>query len=193
MLALWKKSYGQSRQHIKSRDITLTRKVLLVKAMVFRVVMYRCESWTIKKTEYWRTDAFELWCWRKLLSSLDCKEIKPVNPKKNKPWIFIGRPDAETEAPILWPFDANSRLIGKDADGGKDWRQEEKRITEDVMVGWHYRLNGHELSKLRELAMDREAWRAAVHGVTKSRHDWATELNCAPNISCIFAGCFFFS
>ena len=86
---------------LKSRDITLLTKVHLVKTMVFPVVMYGCENWTIKKAECQRTDAFELWCWRRLLSSLNCKEIKPVNPKGNQPKIFIGRTGAEAETPIL--------------------------------------------------------------------------------------------
>ena len=105
---------------LKSRDITLPTKVHLVKAMVFPIVMYGWESWTIKKDESWRTDAFEVWCWRRLLSPLDCKEIKRVNPKGNKYWIFIGRTDAE--APILWSPDPKSQLIIKDPDVGKDWR-----------------------------------------------------------------------
>ena len=128
---------------LKSRDITLPTKVHLVKAMVFPVVMYGCESWTIKKAEHWRTDAFELWCWGTLESPLDCKEIQPVHPKGDQPWVFIGRTDVETEPPILWPPDAKSWLIGKDPDAGKDWRQEEKGTTEDEMVGWHHWFNGH--------------------------------------------------
>ena len=88
--------------------------------------MYRCESWTIKKAECQRTDAFELWCWRRLESPLDSKDIKPVDPKGNQSWIFTGRTDAEAEALILWPPDAKSWLIGKDPDAGKDWRLEEK-------------------------------------------------------------------
>ena len=88
---------------LKSRDITLPTKVCIVKAMVFPVVMYGCESWTITKAEYQRIDAFELWCWRVL-----CKEIKPVNPKGNQPCIFTGRTVAEAEAPILWSPDVNS-------------------------------------------------------------------------------------
>ena len=79
-----------------------------------------------------------------LESSLDSKEIEPVNPKGNQPWIFTGRTDAEAEAPILWPSDAKSQLIGKDPDAGKYWRREEKGATEHEMVGWHYRLDGHE-------------------------------------------------
>ena len=78
---------------------------------------------------------------------LDCKEIKPVNPKGNQPWIFIGRTDAETETPILWPPDAKSQLIRKDPDAGKDWRQEKKGTTEDEIVGWHHQLNGHEFEQ----------------------------------------------
>ena len=86
---------------LKSRDITLPTKVCLVKAIVFAVVRYGCESWTIKKAERQRIDAFELWCWRRLLSPLDCKEIQPVPPKGNQPWIFIVGTDAVAETPIL--------------------------------------------------------------------------------------------
>ena len=129
---------------LKSRDITLPIKVRLVKAMVFPVVMYGCESWTVKTAECRRIDAFELWCWRRLLSPLDCKEIQPVHPKGYQSWIFIGRTDAEAETPILWPPHAKNWLIGKDPDAGKDWRQEEKGTTEDEMVGWHHRLDVHE-------------------------------------------------
>ena len=109
---------------LKSRDITLPTKVRLVKAMVFPLVMYGCESWTVKNTEHRRIDAFELWCWRRLLKSpLDCKEIQPVHPKGDQSWVFIGRTDAEAETPILWPPHAKSWLIGKDPDDGRDWGQ----------------------------------------------------------------------
>ena len=112
---------------LKSRDTTLLTKVHLVKAMVFPVVMYGCESWTIKKAEHQRMDAFELWCWRRLFESpLDCKEIQPVKPKGNQSWIFIRRTDAEAGTLILWSPDAKSWLIWKDPDAGKHWRQEEK-------------------------------------------------------------------
>ena len=93
---------------LKSRDSTLPTNVHLVKAMVFPVVMYGCESWTIKKAERQRIDVFELWCWRTLLSPLDCKEIQPVHPKRDQSWVFIGRTDVEAETPILWPPDAKS-------------------------------------------------------------------------------------
>ena len=83
-----------------------------------------------------------------LESLLDCKEIKPVNPKGNQPWIFIGRTDAEAETPILWLPDAKNQLIGKDPDAGKDWRQEEKGTTEDEMVGWHHQLSEHEFKQI---------------------------------------------
>ena len=130
---------------LKSRGITLPAKVHLVKAMVFPVVMCGCESWSLKETEHRRIDAFELWCWRRLLRvPLGCKEIQSVNPKGNQSWIFIGGTDAEAEAPILGPPDEKSWLVRKDPDAGKDWRQEEKETTEDEMVGWHHRLNGHE-------------------------------------------------
>ena len=95
--------------------------------------MYGCESRTIKKAEHWRIDAFELWCWRRLL--------RDPWPARTSTLIFIGRTDAEAESPILWPSDAKSWLIGKVPDAGKDWRQEKKRTTEDEMVGWHHRLN----------------------------------------------------
>ena len=131
---------------LKSRDLTLPAKIHLVKAMVFPLVMYGCESWTIKKAEHWRIDAFELWYWRgkTLESPLDCKEIHPVHPKGNQSWIFIGRTDAKAETLILYPPDVKNGLILRNLGAGKDWRQEEKGATEGEMVGWHHWLNGHE-------------------------------------------------
>ena len=126
---------------LKSGDITLPMKVHLVK--VFPVVMYGCESWTIKKAEHWRIDAFELWYWRRLENPLDYKEIQPVHSKGDQFWVFVGRTDAEAETPILGLPDAKSWLIWKEPDAGKDWGQEEKGMTEDEMVGWHHWLNGH--------------------------------------------------
>ena len=127
---------------------TLPTKVRIVKAIVFPVVIYGCESWTIKKAECQRIDAFELWCYRRLLRvPWTAKEIQPVHPKGNQSWIFTGRTDAEAEAPILWPPDTKSWLIGKGSDAGKGWTQEEKGMIEDKMIGWHHRLNGHEFEQ----------------------------------------------
>ena len=105
---------------LKSRNIILLTKVCLVKDTVSPEVMYRCESWTRKKAEHQRIDAFELVLEKTPVSSLDCKEIKAVHPKGNQPLIFVGKTDAEAEAPILWLPDVKSQLIGKDPDGGKD-------------------------------------------------------------------------
>ena len=135
----------------------------------YKLVMYRCESWTIKKAKHRTIDAFELWCWRRLFKSpLDCKEIKQVNPKGNQPWMFIGKTAAKAEAPILWPPDAKSCLTGKDPDGGKDWGQEKMVPKEDEMTRWHQWLNAHEFEQLLETVQDREAWCTAVYGVTES-------------------------
>ena len=132
---------------LKSRDITLSTKVRLVKAMVFPEVTYGCECWTIKKTERQRIDFFPFWnvvLEKTLESPLDCKEIQPVHPKGDQSWVFIGRTDVETETPVFWPPDVKSWLIWKDPDVGKDWGQEEKGMTKDEMVRWHHWLNGHE-------------------------------------------------
>ena len=147
-LLLGRKAMTNLDSILKSRDITLPTKVCLVKAMGFPIVIYGCGSWTTKKAEHWRIEVFELWCWRRLLRvPWAANKIKPVHPKGNQSWIFIGRTDAEAETLILWPPDAKNWLIGKDPDAGKDWKQEEKGTREEEMVGWHYRLDGHEFEQ----------------------------------------------
>ena len=143
-------------------------KVWIVKVMVFPVVIYGCESWTIKKIAVLE---------KTLESPLDCKEIKPVNRKGNQSWIFIRRTDAEAETPVLWPPGVKNWLIWKDPDAGKDLRWEEKGTTEDEIVGWHHQLNKHNREQALEMVKDREAWHAAVQGVTNIRtwlSDWTT-------------------
>ena len=150
--------------------MTLQTKFRIVKAMAFTVVMCGCESWTIKKAEHQRTDAFKLWCWRREgpESPLDSKKIKPINLKENQPWILVGRADAEVEAPVFWSSDANRQLIGNVPEARKDQGQQEKRASEDEMAGQHHQCNEFELGQTLEMVRDREAWHATIHGVTKS-------------------------
>ena len=131
------------------------------------------EGWTLKN-----------WCFqivvleKTLENPLDCKEIKPVNPKWNQSWIFIGRTDAEAEAPILWPPDVKSQLIRKDPDAGKDWRQEKKGVTDDKVVGWHYWLNGHEFEQAPGDGEGQGSLACCSPWGCRVRHDWVAEQQC---------------
>ena len=164
----------------KSREIILPTKFHLVKATVFPVVMYGCESWTVKKAERQRMDEFELWCWRRLLRvPWTARRSNQIHSEWDQPWDFFGGNDAKAKTPVLWPSHAKSWLIGKDSDAGRDWGQEEKGTTEDEMAGCIIDLIDISLSELREFVMDGQACRAAIHGVAKSRtqlSDWI-ELN----------------
>ena len=156
-------------------------KVCLVKAMVFPVVMYGCKSWTIKKAESKELMLLNCDVREDSWGSLRSKEIQPVHPKADPSWVFIGRTDVGAETPTLWPPDAKSWLIWKDPDAGKDWGQEEKGTTEDEMVGWHHRLNGHEFGWDLGVCDGQGGLVCYSHGVAKSRtrlSDW-TELNWA--------------
>ena len=149
MLAPWKKSYDQPRQHIKKQRRYFANKGLCSQSYGFsssHVWMWEMdhkESWMLKNWCFWTAVLGKT-----LESPLDCKEIQPVHPKRNQSWIFIGRTDDEAQTLILWPPDVKNWLIWKDADAEKYWRQEEKGTTEDEMVGWHHQLNGLEFEPL---------------------------------------------
>ena len=179
-LLLGRKAIANLNSLLKSRNITLLTKVGLVKVMVFPVVMDvrvgQKESWAQKNWCFW-TVVLE----KTLESPLDCKEIKWVNPKGNQSWIFIGRTAAEADTPIVRPSDEKNWLIGKDPDAGKDWRQEEKGMTEDEMVVWHHRPHGHEFEQAPGVGDGQENLVCcSPWGFKQSGHDEATDLNWYP-------------
>ena len=189
-LAPWKESYDQPKQHIKKQRHYFANKGPSSQGYGFssgHIWMWELdceESWAPKNWCFW-TVVLE----KTLESPLDCKEIKPVHPKGNQSWIFIGRADAEAETPVLWPPDAKSWLIWKDPDAGKDWGQEEKGMTEDEMVWWHHGLNGHEFGESLGVGDGQggcSPWGRKESDTTEQvnwTQDWATELNSRPACS----------
>ena len=176
MLAPWKKSYDQPRQHIKKQRHYFVNKGPSSQSYGF----------SNSHVQMWELDHKEGWAWKNwifqtaeleksLESHLDCKEIKPVNPKGNQSWIFIGRTDVEAETPILWPRDAKNQLIGKDSYAGKDWRQEEKGMTEDEMVGWHHQINGHNFEQTLGGSEGQGSLVCCSPWGCRVGHDWVTE------------------
>ena len=163
---------------LKSRDITLPAKIRLVKAMVFSVVMYRCESWTVKKAERWRIDAFELWCWRRLLRvpwtarRSNQSILKEISPGCSLEGLML-KLKLQYFGHLMWRADSMEKTLMLGRIRGRRRRGWQRMRWLDGII---YSTD-MSLSRLRELVMDREAWRAAIHGVAKSRHDWATELN----------------
>ena len=158
---------------LKSKDITLPTKVHLVKAMFFPVVMYGCESWTVKKAERQRIDAFELWCWRRLL------RVPWIARRSNQSILkeISSGYSLEGATPILWPPHVKSWLIGKDSDAGRDWGQEEKGMTEDEMPGWHHQLDGRVFEWTLGVGDGQGGLACCNSWGHRVGHDWATELN----------------
>ena len=165
-------------QYYKPTILQFTSSVHKPSGQIFGFPSSHVRMWELDHKESW---ALKNWCfWTVLLektleSPLDCKDIKPVHPKGNQSQIFIRRTDAEAEAPILWPPYANGQLIRKDPDAEKDWRQEEKGMTEDKMIWWHHRLSGYEFEQLREMVKNWEGGLDYCSPWVTKRQDWVTK------------------
>ena len=178
-LVPWKKSYYNSRQQMKKPRHYFADKCGFSQSYDFsssQVWMWKLdhkESWVLKYWCFW-TVVLE----KTLENSLDCKESKPVNPKGNQSWTFIGRTEAKVEIPLLWPSDAKNWLFGKDSNTGKDWRQEEKGTTEDEMVGWLHWLNGHEFEQALRAGDGQENLACFMQSMSlqKVGYDWVSEV-----------------
>ena len=175
MLASWKKSYDKPREHIKSRDMTLLTKVHRIKVMVFPEIMYGYESWTIKNAECQRIDGFELWCWRRLLRVpwparwSNQSILREINPEYSlQGWML--KPKLQYVGHLM-----QSWLNGKDPDAGKDWRQKEKEMTQDEMVGWHHHFIGHEFEETLEDGEGQGSLACCSPWGHRVEHDWVTE------------------
>ena len=174
MLAPWKKCYDKLRKqkHYFANKGPPNQSYRFSSSHVWMWAL------TVKKAERRRTDAFELWCWRRLLKSpLDCKEIQPVHPKGDQSWVFFGKTDAKAETLILRQPHAKSWLIGKDSDDVRDWGKEEKGMTEDEVAGWHHRLDEHGFGYTPGVGDGQGGLVCCDSWGRKVGHDWVTELN----------------
>ena len=179
MTASWQENYEKPRQCVEKQRHYSAYKVCIIKAIVFPVFTYSCESWTVKKAECQRTDAFELWCWKRLLKvPWTARRSNQSNLRETNPEYSLGelmlKLKLQYSGHLMWTADSVEKWVH---DAGKDWEDKKKSALEDDMAGWHHWCNGHELGQTLGMARDGEAWSAAVHGVAKSQTwlgDWTT-------------------